>query len=530
MKKLLALVLAVLMVVSMAACQTKPVETTPPATQGGTATQPKETEPKAKDPVTIAYWYGGVGEQEDTQKVEDRLNEILKATPGYEHITIDLRPTKSFKKNFTLAMADKEQIDIVASYELNLSELYDDGAIMPMDDLMKKFPNVTSQIPEFMVEMGKMYGEQCYIPTAQQATTMYYWFMQKTAVDAYCAANFLTLEQFKELACTSNLKAKLAFLEEYTLFCRAYHGTEKIYVFPATENNLFYSVEYVGQNYGQWVIDEGSTTVEYKALEPEYQLLLSTYADWYDRGLIHPDTTFKFNSNNWGVDDSRSFNYTSSVATEEMMSTRSFAATNNLYVFQLRDNYYVPSMYSAGGTFIYADCQHPEEAMMILELLHTDLHGDEFYNTLIWGLEGKHWEWEDKENERIKTLEYSYSQGDSSHSYCGWKWQLGNSFNAWKNQAVAEGEMEYINAVHNDPTTVVSPAMGLTWDLSDYTDIIANCKAIQGEYTPASIYVLGKDWKTRYDEMVTKLKVAGVDKVVAGLNEQLKDHIAANNG
>ena len=149
MKKFLALVLAVLMVLSMAACQTKPVETTPPATQGGntpSTTAPKETEPEPKEPVTITYWYGGQGQMEDTDKVEAKLNEILKTIPGYEYITIDLRPTKSFAKNFVLAQADKEQIDLVASFYLNVTDLWADDAILPLDDLLKQYPEWNLQV------------------------------------------------------------------------------------------------------------------------------------------------------------------------------------------------------------------------------------------------------------------------------------------------------------------------------------------------------------------------------------------------
>ena len=161
-----------------------------------------------------------------------------------------------------------------------------------------------------------------------------------------------------------------------------------------------------------------------------------------------------------------------------------------------------------------------------MELLHTDLHGDEFYNTLCWGLEGEHYKWIDKETKRIETLEFAGSQGNSSCSYAAWKWQIGNSFNAWKNQAVDDAQNDYINAVHADPNTKPSIALGITWDLSEIDDIVLQMNAINTGYTHASMYSLGKDWKTRYDEMVQKLKVAGVDLAVKELNDQLDDYLA----
>lgn len=527
MKKLLALVLAVLMVLSMAACQTKPVETTPPATQGGndTPTESKETEPPKKDPVTITYWYGGLSELEDTGKVEAKLNEILKTIPGYEYISIDLRPTGSFKKNFELAMADKEQIDLVASYYLDVSALWKDEAILPLDDLLEKYPNVTSQIPEFMVPMGQMYGEQAYIPSAQQATTMYYMRFDTTQFEAYLKDNFMTKDEFREVLQSDGLKTKLDLLEDYTLWVRAYTGSDKHYASAMTNLQYFYSMEYIGSDYGNMIITYPNNKVLWDQMTSEYEYLLGVAADWYERGLIHPDTTIKF-TGEIGAEDQLVFSGTTNVATEAMVDDIQKAANHNYTCLAMRDYYYVPSVYAAGGTFIYADSKYPEECMMIMELLHTDLHGDEFYNTLCWGLEGEHYKWIDKETKRIETLEFDGSQGNSSCSYAAWKWQIGNSFNAWKNQAVDDAQNDYINAVHADPTTVPSIALGITWDLEEVDDAVMQLNAINGEYTAASIYALGKDWKTRYDEYVQKMKVAGVDLAVKELNDQLEDYLA----
>ena len=57
-----------------------------PKTENTTETQKESVETVKKDPVTLTYWYrNNVGEQEYTQQVEDKLNEILAATEGYYH-------------------------------------------------------------------------------------------------------------------------------------------------------------------------------------------------------------------------------------------------------------------------------------------------------------------------------------------------------------------------------------------------------------------------------------------------------------
>ena len=166
--------------------------------------------------------------------------------------------------------------------------------------------------------------------------------------------------------------------------------------------------------------------------------------------------------------------------------------------------------------------------MKIIELLMTE-KGKEFYNQFIWGIEGIHWEWEDKANERIKTLEFSGSQGGADTTYSTWKWNVGNTFNAWKNQAVPDGMNEFIlDEVHNGKSTVTSKMMGYTWDLTGVQDQINNIRTVVSEYYGAlQTGIHGADWEAKYNECVQKLKAAGVDTVLETLTKQYNDHQAS---
>ncbi|MBO5959268.1 MAG: hypothetical protein J6Q65_04010, partial [Lentisphaeria bacterium] len=43
--------------------------------------------------------------------------------------------------------------------------------------------------------------------------------------------------------------------------------------------------------------------------------------------------------------------------------------------------------------------------------------GKKIYNTMVFGIEGKHYNFVDKENDRIETVEYASSQGGVDTSY-----------------------------------------------------------------------------------------------------------------
>jgi hypothetical protein len=50
-------------------------------------------------------------------------------------------------------------------------------------------------------------------------------------------------------------------------------------------------------------------------------------------------------------------------------------------------------------TAIPATCKNPERAMMLIEAINTNV---ELFNLLCYGIEGTHWNWEDKEKNLIK--------------------------------------------------------------------------------------------------------------------------------
>ena len=153
-----------------------------------------------KEPVTINYYYmNGVGEQQYTNQVEDVLNEILKGMEGYEHITIDLHPSKDFATDFTLAQAAGEQIDLVATFGLDLNTLIPNGDFLPLDDLLENNPAVVSEYPDWLVDMGKMYGSQYVIPSYQQAANEMFVYMPVKYLDMYYSKTGKTEEDIRKI-------------------------------------------------------------------------------------------------------------------------------------------------------------------------------------------------------------------------------------------------------------------------------------------------------------------------------------------
>lgn len=160
--KVASLFLAVVLSLGLCAC-------------GGKSSKTKKVSAKrSTEPVTITYYYSsGAGTQQYTQKVQDKLNEILANIEGYENITIELHPYgSSYLRDFTLAQATGVQIDLVNVYGLNRSSTIKNGDLMELDDLMNEFPDMVESLPDWVMNYGKLFGHQYYIPSYQQAANL----------------------------------------------------------------------------------------------------------------------------------------------------------------------------------------------------------------------------------------------------------------------------------------------------------------------------------------------------------------------
>lgn len=525
-KRIFSLLLAALMLFGMTACTAKQeVEEQPqevPSTSTTTPAEPEvkveETEP-AKEEITLHYYLNnGAGETPDTPLVEEKLNQILDTIPGHEYISIDLHQLNDAESEFTLAQAAGNPIDMVTTYGLSFASRVADGDFLQLDDLLAQFPGVTSDVPEFLIDYGKLNGEQYYVPSYQKLANLFYAGVPAEYFQMYVDYTGNTEEQVTAILEGNDFVAKLDFLEDLCLAVREGTGVATKWIDVSTINGwqlLMGNLEYIGTNYGPINIMEGEAP-SYWYLTEEYKMVEERKAKWYQEGLLHPDyltiehTNFNGDKilneesyvNMWGIN----------TCSTDYMEEYIWTAVPTV-AFCTSDHCYIPSQYAAGGNAIYVDTQYPEECMMIIELLMTEEY-PEFYNTMVYGVEGIHWEWADKANNKIQTI-----QSGETAAYAARAWAIGNTFNKWLSPTENESYYTYIDEqVHNGADTVSSPVMGITWDLSSVQDKIDQCAAILQEYI--GNIAVSDDWEASYDEFMNKLELAGAQDILTEVTAQ----------
>ena len=519
MKKLISVILVLVIVVGLCGCGGKKVNI---------------SYERSSDPVTITYHYQAAGDRTYIPQIEEKLNEILKSIKGYENITISLQPYfDDYQRDFTLAQTAGKQIDIVQTYNLPLSTNIKNGDFIELDDLLKKFPNIAKDIPDWVMDYGKLFGKQYYVPSYQQASNLSFIVMPTDYLNMYLDYNSTTREKTEKLIQKGSVDDKLDFMEDLCLAVRESTGLDSKWLFTGEfwDDNLisdiFFNQEYIEDTFDNWILREGDDAPVYWGYTDEYKTVMERFSQWYKDGLLHPEVTtvnyYKFAEDNFLNDESYVCLFEVETCDEEYLEKY----LTDLYgvemsAIRVTDHAYIPSQWGAGGQAIYADCEHPVEAMMIIELLRSEM-GEEFYNTLVFGLEGIHWQWKDKEKKQITTLEYDASQAEAGATYGAYKWSNGNVIDhAWRNQAVRDGYYDYIvNEVNEGKNTVKSPAMGITWDLSSVYSKFSQCQVVEKEY--ANTIYISDDWEARYNEYISKLETAGVQDVLDVLKKQFND-------
>lgn len=496
---------------------------------------------ETKEPVTLSYWYrNNVGEQEYTQQVEDKLNEMLASTEGYEHITIDLHPCKDYQTDLALALAAGEQIDLISlPGSGDESEHIKDGILVPLDDYLAANPEITAELPDWLMELAKYDGTTYYVPNYQQSSNQYFLYMNKENFEAtgydydevQQAIYDMDMDYLYQFMEDSLVAAKETIKKDYpdtTYIGKNALGNFKLYIEGGQSG--FPSLS--GQTCFYWDFEKEEIGISF--LREDVQAGLLKNGEWVAEGLLPLDGMTNSEPYNNGIlgEYSCILNLMQSFGTTEMFeevwnANESNVAMHGEIVSWKVDDYNVIGCRNAAqGVGVSATSEHPEEAANFLALLYNSKYSD-FYNTLCYGLEGIHYNV--ISDGVIETTEFSGSQGGADTTYCYFKWQGGNTFNAWLNQSMTQEQEDYIlNEINEGDDTIVVPIAGIVFDTKSIDSELTQMKAVIGEYYDTLTWgVKGEEQAAYLQEFLDKMEKAGMSKVLDELNAQADAYLAS---
>ena len=341
-------------------------------------------------------WIGSAGKVASTDEALEKVQNYVIEQCGVKPVPV-LLPSGSEQEKLNLLIADaSEQLDIVMmnpTWE-SWGRLAENGQIIPLNDLLDEYGQdikeaFSGELEWLMDPMTDEDGNIWALPRA----------LENTSFPTYIRKDWLDQTGLDMPTTVDELEEVLAAFKEADF---AGNGqTVPLLVANEAEGlDLGFSGGFTEYGYGYW-LDEEDNLIKPAELQPGFKDCLEKLNDWYEKGYMHPD----------------SFTLAWSDYEDLFMAGRlgviigSYGITaNNLANLQAL-NPDVDYVYADGiqgpegftetrskasnsGMMITAKSQNPEACMKLLNWVVADSAN---FLTMMYGIEGEGWEWQDKD-------------------------------------------------------------------------------------------------------------------------------------
>ncbi|MCI5547512.1 MAG: ABC transporter substrate-binding protein [Clostridiales bacterium] len=494
--------------------------------------------------VDLIYWCGANPDQKDAELV---LGEMKKVAKDALNVNLDMVivATSEFKEKFNKAMAAQERVDLTwTGYIQSIQELVNLGALMPLDDLMAEYgKDLIASLDERLLDAHRQADGKLYQFPAWQGMVgnRSYYMFPKAAVDATLGEAWVeemqklmydnwdknTVENQKPVY--EQLEKLLAATKDAGVMGLGYNPTNEC-SFSAWYSSK--SIVSVG-SYGYIDLWDDTFTVKASCDNPWSIERHKMMAEWYDKGYIRADIASLESTQDEklaGFQDETGntpcyITYGHNGFTDDL--SKELAGTK-IDVYTVHTNPYCwTTLGQATGTSIPFTCGEPERAMMFMNWLVTkDEKAIEFYNLYSYGIEGKHYEWNEAHTDI--TVFGGDGQADSSFDWGQRPWMMGTLLNAYSCAVYPAPYYEELIKLQEDAYT--SPLLGFNFDYTDVETEYNLLSSIGKEYGSMLDcgYLGAAGVEAKEQEYRDKMYAAGLQDVIDAIQEQVTAFVEKN--
>lgn len=525
MRKIVALLLALMMVFSLTACGKKSDTSNDSGTTANDATQaPAEDQSTDSQDTTTDTANSGeithlvlsfmtfTGAPADTQKVQDAMNEILRAKYGLE-VELQISDYSSYKQNMTLALSGGEQIDVFSTITTGYNNMAQQGYLVDLEenDLLKTYGSgIIDAVGQEYIDACRINGKLYGLPNNRDM-----------AAGRGCAAIATEyLDGIGYTADTTNEITKISLDDLNNIYAQLHAKYPDLEVYRPTTGSMsqFSNVDLLGGtafgvllNYGAELKVENLFTSDF------YKEYCARIYDYNQKGYISKDAATDTTAVTELVKAGTLMGYTTG-GKPGIKQQETNLCGRPMTIFQTLDDYVSSAAVASFPWSISINTVSAEASMKLMNALYTDA---DLANLLSWGVEGTHY----------KVLDsglISYADGvDATNS--GWShnvtWELPNQFitHVWDgNDPKLWDNLKTFNT-----NAKKSAASGFTFDTTNVATEMTSVQNVYDEYQKSIEYGF-VDPATGIDEMNNKMMKAGLDKIIAEKQTQLDAWAAAN--
>jgi len=505
-KKLIMLMICAALVASLFGCGKK-------QTDSDNKTDPKQTEQKGsedtgkdlskQDPYVVRIVVADEGTPEACEAVAEAANKIT--VPKYNtSIEIVRYGFGEWEDQVQLMLASGEKLDLMASLWLSVSTAANNGQIIPLDDLLAEYGkdilnDISAEDWACSTVDGKIYGVR-----NNKELAAGYGIAMLTEVLETIDFDFSKVKSEADLT-DLFVKVKEKYPDMYPI-CSDF-GTMGYYLA---------AVDWLGRDFGvlENALTSETTVVNWWTCDT-YKKIVETRHYWVENGLMMPDPTINSETAANLISAGKAFSYFTDIKPGvegqwERSTGKDITVVDIVPAFSTSSNlnnlWYIPYT-----------CEKPERAMQILNEMYTN---PDLANIFIYGVEGVHYKFVDKEK---GVIDYADNL-DSKMSYAIDPWMWPNELISYK--WVTDGPTIWDETIEFNKNAVQSPAKGFVWDSTQLQNELAACNAViekykngldTGELDPAEIF----------PKLEEEFIAAGIQKILDEKQRQLDEWLAS---
>ena len=509
-KRILSLILAVLMLVSLVACGGKQdaVQDGPgdsavnDAPQSGDNASGDEGWTGEVDHIIVTYLTLGVTPV-DLEAVQAAVNERTVKEIGVE---VEFNPVSAYDAFalFPTWISTGERIDLMMPLLQDLRTYVDQGLVESVDDLIAENAPYLSQLiaeGQPIVSNNIIDGSAYAITTVPNMVGNNGAFIAtKALVDevadqwTYDPEKIYTYDELGELF--KAIKEKHPEMYPCGVVSTGRASSEFGYATPVAYDSLAGSPNYTGVLMGA-----DSTTIVNLFETEEYKSYLEHLRAWNLAGYIHPDASTTDTSINAMQDAGVSAGY--------FMVGAPIQAGEDDYIINLGEHFQASA--GMGGWVIPTSAEEPEAAIRFVDLVWQDA---ELANLIQWGIEGTHYEVLDESVGLIGFPEGIDATTSTYYNTLG-LWGDTREVYIWSASVTQADNDAYSAKAMANPTQGV----GISYSSANVVNEITALSAVVAQYIPA-LESGSVDLDTYYPQFIQALKDAGIDTVIADKQAQ----------
>ena len=491
-KRVLSLILAVLMLVSLVACNNNQDPSNGSENNGNGEV----------DHIIVTYLTLGTTPA-DLEAIQAAVNE---RTVKEINVEVEFRPVSAYDAFalFPTWIGTGERIDLMMPLLQDLRTYVDQGLVEPLDNLIAdNAPYLSKLIAEGQpltsnnVIDGNAYAITC-VPNMVGSNGAF--IATKALVDevadkwTYDPNKIYTYDELGELFAA--IKEKHPEMYPCGVVSTGRTASEFGYATPDAYDSLAGSPSYTGVLMGS-----DSTTIVNLFETAEYKSYIEHLREWNLAGYIHPDASTTDTTVNAMQDAGVSAGY--------FMVGAPIQAGEDDYIINLGPKYQASA--GMGGWVVPMTAEEPEAAIRFLDLVWQDA---ELMNLIQWGIEGTHYQMLD---ESIGLIGFPEGVDATTSTYY-------NSLGLWGDARKVYTWSASVTQADNDAYSALAMAnptqgIGISYSTANVINEVTALSAVIAQYIPA-LESGSVDLDTYYPQFIQALKDAGIDTVIADKQAQ----------